>query len=686
MGRMIIAFSLILFLGNCVFESVWLGFVGILLFFIGIIYRTRSWKSGCKDWVLRSFLLILCAFSIFVISLDGVYLVYKLTPVLVWLIFLAIAMFFIFYPAKCHDSIPKVRFPKIFINEWMMWFLLCALADIAIIFLFFQVRNDGAIVSPWTGLGIWPFVLFALGTACLMRGMLLKHDNISLLFSIFHTFTALCVSMIVYAVGFGFDPFLHRAAQEELAIHGFIEPKQILYSGQYVFVVAVHYITHIPIKIIDIWSVPVFSSFLIPIATYFGLRDGWGLQKRLAMFWWPICLILPFMLMTFTVPFTWTYAWFVAIIFLLPASIKSSLASIALMITSLAMILFHPLLAVPTCVFVFGFIAWTRLNNIIWRSLVIFITFVLLCASVPAMFYVYQVLSGQEMLISQIGENLNAFYYLFLNPFTDPYPFIPLYLQIIYAIRYWSPMIIFAVGICLMALKAQKMKFIYMYLVLGIGLLVSLFGLSTMFVFKNIISHEQSEFALRILTVLYLMPIPVFVVWFATLSKRLWARVLLVVLVITMIIHAWYFSYPQYNLKYPYISPSVSGADVEAVHAMDELAGEKQYLVLSNQMTSAAAIQEFHFAKYITLDNEQVLWYAIPTGGKLYEYYSRAIYEGPYRAIFDELHEKTGVGIIYFVLQDYWKWYDGFVQELENGADSQFTVHGGDITIYQFNY
>jgi hypothetical protein len=207
-----------------------------------------------------------------------------------------------------------------------------------------------------------------------------------------------------------------------------------------------------------------------------------------------------------------------------------------------------------------------------------------------------------------------------------------------------------------------------------------------MFVFKDIISHEQSEFALRILTVLYLMPLPIFAVQFSLWSKKSWIQISLAVLVIIMTIHAWYFSYPQYNLKYPYISPSVSMADVTAVHMIDEVANGQEYLVLSNQMTSASAIQEFHFANYIDIDGEKVLWYAIPTGGKLYEYYSKAIYNGPYRELFDELQAKTGVKMIFFVVQDYWKWYDGFVEELKNSSDTQFEVHDGDITIYQFNY
>ena len=72
--------------------------------------------------------------------------------------------------------------------------------------------------------------------------------------------SALSVSAIVYVVGFGFDPFLHRAAEQALVDTGVVEPVRLLYSGQYTLTAALHHLTAWPIKLIDIWMVPIAAS------------------------------------------------------------------------------------------------------------------------------------------------------------------------------------------------------------------------------------------------------------------------------------------------------------------------------------------------------------------------------------------------------------------------------------------
>jgi len=640
-----------------------------------------------EDWLPRVAFRLMIASSLAVLALVTAYLVIPLTPAVAWA---AVVVFcFAFAVLYRNDGVPEpVPPPRIRPDAGLLFLALSFVADAMLFALFVAARTDEAIVSPWNAFSWEPFVLFGVSTILLFVGSRWREDRLSLIFSVWHAFVAVSVSAIVYGVGFGFDPFLHRAAEEELVRNGFIEPRQLLYVGQYVLASALHFLSGISVKAIDVWLVPAFASAFIPIGTYLGLRYGWNMNDRDARSWWIVALIQPFMLATFTVPFTWTYVWYLVLLFLLPVAEKSRLAFAALSVGSLAMSVFHPLLAVPAFLFVLGYGTWSRVRGHVFVECAALVAIALSIAiSIPALFAVYQRSQGITVDIGSLWSGIGRFTLLFQSPFSHPYPFIPWHLEVIYDARYWFPMVGMGIGILVSLALIKKIPTLRPYLAFTIGLLGAIIGVSTLFVFRGIIPHEQSEFALRLLTAWYLIPLPIFAVLFARVWKwRRAAGVVCAAFVFVLVVHAWFFSYPQFNLKYPFFSPSVSAADVEAVRAIEDDAAGRPYVVLSNQMTSAAAIQEFHFNSYVTVDGEQALWYAIPTGGPLYAYYSRAIYEGPVRGLFDELHDRSSADIIYFVIQDYWPWYPGFVDELVRGSDDQLTIRGGTIRIFIYRY
>ncbi|OGL99776.1 hypothetical protein A2501_04600 [Candidatus Uhrbacteria bacterium RIFOXYC12_FULL_57_11] len=639
-----------------------------------------------KDWLPRlAFRLIIVA-SVAAILLVVSYVFFPLTQVLSWSVALGSTIFLITLSRRESLVIPKIH--RVHMDAGLLFLGLSCAADIILFVLFVMARTDEAIISPWNTFSWQPFVLFGLSTLLLFFGSRMRGDRISLLFAVWHTFVAVSISAVVYGVGFGFDPFLHRAAEEELVRNGFIEPRQILYVGQYLSVAAVHFVSGISIRTIDIWALPLFSSVVIPVGAYLGLRYGWNLSDRDARSWWIVALVQPFMLATFTVPFTWAYVWYLVLLFLIPVVGSSRLAFVSLSLGTISMILFHPLLAVPSFVFVIGFGIWFRVRTRVFLgpAMLALLTAAVAC-SVPALFVVYQWKQGIGIDFLSLWREGDRFLTLFHSPFSNPYPQIPWFLQAIYGFRYWFPMVCIGVGTTLFLWFARRMDAALPYLAFTAGLLGAILGVSTLFSFRGIISHEQSEFALRLLTAWYLVPLPLIAVAFARIGNRWRASgTVLGTCLCLIVVHAWFFSYPQFNLKYPYFSPSVSAADVEAVHVIEDNADDQSYVVLSNQMTSAAAIQEFHFASYVFVDGEQSLWYAIPTGGPLYAYYSRAIFEGPTRGVFDDLHDHSSVDTIYFVIHDYWPWYPGFVEELFRGADEVLTVHEETIRIFVYRY
>ncbi|MBK6791596.1 MAG: hypothetical protein IPG80_03455 [Anaerolineales bacterium] len=99
-------------------------------------------------------------------------------------------------------------------------------------------------------------------------------------------------------------------------------------------------------------------------------------------------------------------------------------------------------------------------------------------------------------------------------------------------------------------------------------------------------------------------------------------------------------------------------------------------------MTSAAALQEFGFAAYHNFEGESVLWYAIPTGGKLYPYYTDLIYSGSTDPI-EALFEKTDIDRIYVVIHTYWPWSTDFIDQLKVECE-QYQLIQRDIHLFEF--
>ena len=529
-------------------------------------------------------------------------------------------------------------------------------------------RTSEPLISPWMILPGSTFVLFFTSCFLITRAQIKGESNM-LAFAIVQTFIAIGTSACIYGIGFGYDPFVHRTAETALVATGHIEPASMLYSGQYALIGFLHFVTQLSVRTLDIWILPVLASVFLPIASYAGLRDGWKLDEKTARLGWIAALFIPFMLFTFTVPFTFTYVLFAAALFLFPLcrDIRYRYSLIALGLIS---IFFHPLLGVPITILFVGSSFKTKLR----------IPFIAIATAVavPLLLLVYQSGSGVSVDATNLITHFSNFASLFASPFGEYSPRILFWLNALYEFRYWQPVGFFIFGVIASVVLFKKHKNEIATLgafVLGLG--ACIYATSTLFTFKGIISHEQQEFALRLLQALYITPMPILAIVIAKTTYKTVAAAILAFCATT----SWYFSYPQFNARFAYYSPSVSNDDIDTVHYIDEAAGGKPYLVLSNQMTSAAALQEFGFAHYYELDGEQILWYPVPTGGKLYEYYLAAISKADI-ASFDDLRARTGIDQIFLVMHSYWVWNPDLVEKIEVQS-TQIKRLDDRVTIYQ---
>ena len=103
---------------------------------------------------------------------------------------------------------------------------------------------------------------------------------------------------------------------------------------------------------------------------------------------------------------------------------------------------------------------------------------------------------------------------------------------------------------------------------------------------------------------------------------------------------------------------------MRAIHAN---AKGDEYVVLSNQSVSAAAVQAYGFPTR----------YAIPTSGRLYQLYSDMVYIKPAAQTMFEAMDVAHVNLAYFVMNNYWPNASRIIEAAKREAKTRWEVHEG---------
>lgn len=669
--------GLVLFLLNKWVDSPIIGSLAVIAFLIAAIWRMSGWQFFGDDTANRLITGTLFMGSIFSGLLVLFYFFVPLfTFGLSFATLVITALVLTFVPSDPQRlAWDSAKAP----NGWL---LLGAIVDVVLLIQLVLIRTDEALISPWSFLSTSVFVLFGLATFAYGRGAVLSSKWQWYPFAVLHLCVGFGVAVIVYGIGFGFDPFMHRAAEVALVEMGAITPKSLLYSGQYALVAGLHMLTSWSVHWIDLLLVPVLAAASLPAIGFQSLQKGWGVSTDRARYLWLGILSIPFMLLTFTVPFTFTYLLYLLVILALPWMMRSWPVLLAFLSLSGVSLFFHPLLGAPivTLLVILALLTIPKLKR--YRRSILVIGAIGIALSVPVLMLVYQWRQGEIRETLFIFDQLHYFFNLFRSPYTDPFPFIPPILDFLYEWRYIFP-ILLALGLPISRylLKTEKKDILQVYTMLLGGLLFCIALLATQFSYEGVIIHEQGEYALRLLQAWFMIPLVLALVALGKMERISHSIVLLIVSL--LITHAWFFSYPQYNLKFPYLSPSVGRVDIEAVHAIDAWSAGDSYIVLSHQMMSAAAVQEFGFRDYIEYGDEEHLWYAIPTGGQMYALYTDFLYNGINQETLNRVFETSELDRLYFVTHDYWSLSE---EQRSNYANAATSIRALDdhLTIYLY--
>ncbi|MFA6604152.1 MAG: hypothetical protein WCT10_04970 [Patescibacteria group bacterium] len=554
--------------------------------------------------------------------------------------------------------------------------------------------TDGATRSPWDHVPRMFFVLFfiaALGLFAITWSGLAA--RIALAGSGVLALLMAGVSAIVYKVGFGFDPFIHQAAEKTIWLAGAIAPKTPYYLGQYFFVVLLAHLTKLGVAAIDVWLVPAVWT-LIGFGAFWGLKKACGWPARLAAPAALVILLLPLSSFTMTTPQGLADALVLLAAFAsLPIATGRSGANWLPLLLAAAATAIHPLAGLPLLAFA-ALVFLASLGDRIWKkyrwplgaaSAVIII---LGAIALPAAFLINARLSGAAAALNEtalrapaaIIENLEE-PALLTRQFMAVFDFAYFWR----AIRWTALLTAAGLGFWLLFRRHRRTAaYAGGALIVAVNYLI----LKTAVIFPFLIAYERSSYADRLLDLLLFLAAPLAAYAFGrtldAIDRRGFPlmRVTLAVLMAAFLTSSLYLAYPRRDKYESSRGWSTSGSDVKTVRAIEADAAGEPYIVLANQSVAAAAIREFGFKKYFTSQDAErpgeIFFYPIPTGGPLYAEFLKMNDARGSAAAAKKAMDLAGTDLAYFVVTDYWWQAQKIILAAERQADQYWSIDEHD--------
>jgi len=573
-------------------------------------------------------------------------------------------------------------------TKYVLLSVLIAFFDTTLLGLLWVRHTTTVMPSPWQAVTVWFFVIFTL-TTLLLFYIVWKHPQkcLSLPLVSLHLFTMYAVAALLYPLGYGFDAFIHRATEEWIFHNGFILPKQPYYIGQYSLVVFLAHITQLSTAVIDVYLVPILAALILPATISSCLRRIWKIIPRWA-FLLPLgTALLPFLSLHLTTPHNLVIILSILIVFTTLAYQKDGKHIAVPLLLSFAAIITHALLGAPLLGFVLTAIILRHTTSKIWKNIWLAASALGQLLLLPAMFTINNLRGGYGL--PEIHNPLSGIQ-SFLALFARPYWYVknaPLQWELLYA---WERMLIpVALIITLLGFiyARKKIKDAYLYPLTAVAMFLSAWLLHSWITFPNVIVYEQGNYPLRLVkgSMFFLLPWMMYGIYALFQSVRKQFSIIIAILFAGLLTVSFYFSYPQRNPKVQFPGFNVTQADFDATEWIHNNAPEDgQYIVLANQLTSAAALTTYSFAKNYQTKQGELFYYAIPTGGPLYAEYSHMLYEGQKREYMDAAMDLTHVDTSYFVINSYWKNFEEIVEGAKKSADSWQIIDDGSVWIFEY--
>ncbi len=538
-----------------------------------------------------------------------------------------------------------------------------------------------------------------------------RDDIITTALFIITLFSAISMAAVIYPIGFGFDPFLHRATVEHIATFGTITPKPLYYIGQYALELTLHLIGGLQLILVDRFLLPLLAAILLTGSTLLGLASYTKIKSNFVL---AGLLLFPLSTLISTTPQGLAYVFCASAIML---SFTSSLIPAGLL--ALAAAITHPIAGIPAVIFGFTSYLLRRATNRTYQKIILACAFILSTLAIPTLFALQAAKSGLALSLNLANLfDLSRWHSLgltsfFSNHFNTWYDALYLVIDNLFLIT-----IIFALIGFFYHLTSKSFTLgdagqvpcaarnavsteeggqaagpnelrhpnLLLLLLTSSAMFLSFVVLSLLFNFDFLISYERSDYALRCLTLAHIFLIPLAALGLVTINnflqkKPLALRLTFFVLLTVIAIGNIYGAYPRHDNYATSAGFNTSQADVDAVQKIDTLADGQDYIVLANQATSAAAISLYGFKKYY---HDDIFYYPIPTGGPLYQKYLTMVNNTPSLDTIHEAMDLAGVNLAYFAISDYWWDAKNIISQSKLLTNSWFTTPDGSVTVFEF--
>jgi hypothetical protein len=614
--------------------------------------------------------------SLFIISGAAVYLAYQLNwPGIILALLTSAVLIWLW---QRYWFAPRFDFK---LGQFKLSSLVIALAYLIFwggsIYILLHYRNSQAMVSPWQVVDLNKFLPVYLAAAACLTLLALKKSKLFLGAAILYYWLSFSVVLLVYQIGYGFDPFVHQATVKFISEHGQIAPKPFYYAGQYALETIIHKLTFIPIDALDKFLLPTLAAVILPWLIWRWAQDkfGDGAASRLVVIAGLILSFTPFIV---TTPQGLAYILVIAVILL--GQLNREVKSIWLFyLLSVAAIFIQPIAGLPCLLLTAALhLKQSRLPR---KELIYAGILVLNIILLPLAFYWLGKQSGAGGPLNFNLINLHSWLPQLPNKET---------IWLNFAYGYGSNLgllatLLIAGGLLVVWRRRRQLSLHLIYLGQALTMLAA-YLLTKLLPFSFLINYEQNNYANRVLYLALLLFLPSMLAALVNILERLLAAKALVkfsllIFMLAALGAALYMSYPRFDDYFNSHGYAVAANDVAAVRWIAADSPDFDYVVLANQQVSAAGLRAGGFAKYF---KNNIFYYPLPTGGLLYQQYLAITKKPTLEPVLNAM-ALTGADKVYVVINKYWFDAKKINDELKLLAASFHDIGNGDIYIYKFS-
>lgn len=547
-----------------------------------------------------------------------------------------------------------------------------------------------AIRTPWPLLPEGTFLAFALLPVSAWIAFRTKNGRLpGIALCVLTVLAVSFIAPLLYKLGYGFDGFLHQASERVLFETGTLQPKPLYYIGQYVFVTWLGRLSEFSLASLDRFLVPASVSMIVLAASLVFQK-----RKSIALLFLP--LFLPLGAFVATTPQSFSYVLGLTAIGLSLATKSRKMSILPALFCGAWSLATHPLAGLPflgAVILILTAQAKTEAKSLkILKGISLGLLVCLTSASVPIAFFANDALAGHasnwqrpSLHWQDIGGNI-------LASLTPPLNHVALWADWAVYTEFFLPfLLVFLTVFAIWKGSERRLSWILLGLA-SVGLNAAAFSLKSIGDFSFLIDYERGNYADRLfLVALFMLLFPALEgAWI--LLKRINAETGAKALGIPLILALWFAGHahaalPRHDAATASRGWSVGLADYEAVRVIEQDAADEPYTVLANQSVSAAAVDSFGFKRYVRdgATNEEIFYYPLPTGGRLYQLYLEAVAPEP---SVDAIREAARLGqtnLLYVVVNAYWWDADHVSETLKQASEKELVIRNGAVKIYRFN-